>query len=102
MSESPSPAIDSGTLDPVARLIVLIAIVILMAIYGVNLPLTQSLWLDETVSAWLASSDWRDCFRRAATYQAQSPLYFLLFKAAPWREASERPPLPEKKRIVDY
>jgi hypothetical protein len=38
----------------------------------------STLWLDETLTAWITSSDLRTCFDRAWHYQGQSPLYFVL------------------------
>ena len=38
----------------------------------------STLWLDETLTAWITSSDLRACFNRAWDYQGQSPLYFVL------------------------
>jgi hypothetical protein len=38
----------------------------------------STLWLDETLTAWITNGDLRTCFNRAWDYQGQSPLYFVL------------------------
>ena len=38
----------------------------------------STLWLDETLTSWITSSDLRTCFDRAWNYQGQSPLFFVL------------------------
>ena len=37
-----------------------------------------SLWLDETLTAWVTSGDLQTCWRRAWDFQGQSPLFFVL------------------------
>jgi len=39
---------------------------------------SSTLWLDETLTAWITSGDLRTCFDRAWHYQGQSPLFFVL------------------------
>lgn len=39
---------------------------------------SSTLWLDETLTSWITSSDLRTCFDRAWNYQGQSPLFFVL------------------------
>lgn len=43
---------------------------------------SSSFWLDETLSAWLASLPFPDLFGNAVTYQGQSPLYYALLRTA--------------------
>lgn len=50
----------------------------LMALFLVRAPLTASLWLDETISAWIVQGSVDDVMRRSMLYQGQSPLYYLL------------------------
>jgi hypothetical protein len=38
----------------------------------------SSLWLDETITAWVTSGDLPTCIHRAWNFQGQSPLYFML------------------------
>lgn len=40
-------------------------------------PLSSSLWLDETITYWIASADISTIFQRVFQYQGQSPLYFI-------------------------
>ncbi len=39
---------------------------------------SSTLWLDETLTAWITSGDLQTGFDRAWNYQGQSPLYFVL------------------------
>jgi hypothetical protein len=80
---------DRICIDQISRLIVKIAICLLLILVSLRVPIFRSLWLDETVTAWVVSSDWSETWRRATIYQAQSPLYFMLIKAWPWRGESE-------------
>jgi len=73
-------------LDPLTRRCLTIAIFLIGFTSFRNLPLSRSLWLDETVTAWVISDTWGEAWTRAATFQAQSPLYFLLVKAWPWTD----------------
>lgn len=43
-----------------------------------SFPLTSSLWLDESVSSWIVSSDFGTLLTRVRDYQGQSPLYFIV------------------------
>lgn len=49
----------------------------LLFVVLIKAPLTESLWVDEAISAWIISGD---PFIRAIETQGQSPLYFLLLK----------------------
>ena len=40
--------------------------------------LSQSFWLDETISAWITRSSVRDAFDLTLRFQGQSPLYYVL------------------------
>lgn len=40
--------------------------------------LTESLWLDECVSAWVASGTLQDAITRSWNFQGQSPLYYVI------------------------
>ena len=40
--------------------------------------LQESLWLDETITAWVTSESLSEAFGRAQQYQGQSPLYYVL------------------------
>lgn len=75
--------------DRLTRWIVFSGLLLIFCCLAIRTPLYSSLWLDETVTVWVASAEWPEAWRRAVTYQAQSPLYFMLFKAWPWRESSE-------------
>lgn len=41
-----------------------------------KLPLYSSLWLDETLTYWIASGSAADAWRRAIQFQGQSPFYY--------------------------
>ena len=56
----------------------LIGVVILVVRSILNFG--ESLWLDETIAAWIAKDGFKDVFVRATGFQGQSPFYFL----APW------------------
>ncbi|MFM1846794.1 MAG: hypothetical protein RL417_268 [Pseudomonadota bacterium] len=43
-------------------------------------PLHESLWLDETLSVWVALGSFQEVIERAFLFQGQSPLYFLILK----------------------
>ena len=58
----------------------LVSVFALFFIILAKSPFSESLWLDETVSAWVISGNYIDVIRRAWDFQAQSPLYFLLLK----------------------
>lgn len=45
---------------------------------GFTLPLNASLWLDETLSAWVSNASLAETLQRAYTYQGQPPFYFSL------------------------
>ena len=42
----------------------------------------RSLWLDEAISYWAASGTLKDLYSRIMEYQGQSPLFFILVRAA--------------------
>lgn len=44
---------------------------------------TESFWLDETITAWLAGSPWNEITERVLRFQGQSPLYYVLLHG--WR-----------------
>jgi len=70
--------------DRLTRKLLVIAICCIGALTLVTVPLVRSLWLDETVTTWVISGDWIQAWHRAVTFQAQSPLYFLLIKMWPF------------------
>lgn len=55
----------------------LIPLVLLVGIFFAFNP-TESFWLDETITAWIAASPWNEISNRVFAYQAQSPLYYWL------------------------
>lgn len=57
-------------------LLIGVAILVLRSLYVCG----ESLWLDETIAAWIAKDGFQDVFIRATGFQGQSPFYFL----APW------------------
>lgn len=75
--------------DGITLWILRVGVILIAACLALRTPIHSSLWLDETVTAWVASASWSAAWQRAVMYQAQSPLYFMLFKAWPWRESSE-------------
>jgi uncharacterized membrane protein len=52
--------------------------VITAAVFILRAPLTASLWLDETLSAWIVMGSVDDVWHRSISFQGQSPLYYLL------------------------
>jgi hypothetical protein len=48
----------------------------LIAVAIEQLPLRSSLWLDETLTFWIVSGSFEDVWRRAISFQGQSPLYY--------------------------
>jgi uncharacterized membrane protein len=58
-----------------------LALVLLCIIVCTKEPLYASLWLDETVTAWIIKGSFYEVLCKAFEYQAQSPLYFLLLKS---------------------
>ena len=56
-------------------LAVLMFAAVSIALYW-GLPLSSSLWLDETITAWIARAPLEILLERVAAYQGQSPLYF--------------------------
>jgi len=50
-------------------------------------PLHESLWLDETLSVWVALGSFQEVIERAFLFQGQSPLYFLILKEFVGEEA---------------
>jgi hypothetical protein len=61
------------------RLFILIGFaILLLEIFVLRAPLQASLWLDETLSIWVAVGSLAQVVDRALTYQGQSPLYFML------------------------
>ena len=57
-------------------LLIGVAVLVLRSILNFG----ESLWLDETIAAWIAKDGFQDVFGRATGFQGQSPFYFL----APW------------------
>ena len=43
-----------------------------------NTPLTTSLWLDESITAWVTSGSYSDLLHRTWVYECKSPLYFTI------------------------
>lgn len=72
--------IGNTNLEGVASLRWIDAIIACVIIYVAldNLPLHSSLWLDETLTYWIASGSLEDAWRRAIQFQGQSPLYYLI------------------------
>lgn len=50
----------------------------LIAVAIETLPLRSSLWLDETLTYWIASGSIEDVWRRSLSFQGQSPLYYVI------------------------
>lgn len=59
-------------------------VIALILIQLFRAPLFGSLWLDETLSAWVTDSSFGDAFNRSIAFQAQSPLYLLFLWC--WRQ----------------
>lgn len=72
------PVTDSAP-ERSVRILVGVALVLLV-VFGLRVPLGASLWLDETLSVWVASGSWEETIARAVAHQGQSPLYFLLLR----------------------
>lgn len=51
---------------------------VLLVVIAVRSFLRESLWLDETITAWIVRDGWREVIERATTFQGQSPLYYLV------------------------
>ena len=62
------------------KYIIIGLIALLLALVIVKSPISQSLWLDETITIWTASGTTSEAISKALTYQGQSPLYFLIVK----------------------
>ena len=62
---------------------------LLLVIFFLRAPLTGSLWLDETISAWLVNGSAADAIRRVTVYQGQSPFYYLLLWGLSSPDSSE-------------
>lgn len=56
----------------------IIGFILLLSVILLRAPLTQSFWLDETVTFWVTSETLDDTIHRSIEYQGQSPLYFVL------------------------
>ena len=56
------------------------ALCLLTATVAWKLPIAQSLWLDETLTAWVIQNGFLETIERSVYYQVQSPFYFLLVK----------------------
>jgi len=52
--------------------------ILLLEVFVLRAPLQASLWLDETLSVWVAAGSIEQVIDRAIAYQGQSPLYFLI------------------------
>jgi hypothetical protein len=50
---------------------------LLLALLVMRGFLSESFWLDETISAWIVGGTPKEAFERAFRYQGQSPLYYL-------------------------
>jgi hypothetical protein len=70
--------------DRLTRNFLIVVICCIGVVTAGTVPLVRSLWLDETVTTWVISGDWIQAWHRALTFQAQSPLYFLLIKMWPF------------------
>jgi uncharacterized membrane protein len=73
--EEPVPEGNASTFLHYALLLIFAALCLLRS------PISQSLWLDESISLWLTRHSWLELWPVAAQYQGQSPLYFYLLKA---------------------
>lgn len=49
-----------------------------LQVFLLRAPLHDSLWLDETLSVWVAAGSVHETIARAVEYQGQSPFYFLI------------------------
>jgi uncharacterized membrane protein len=56
----------------------IVGVFILLLIFFVRAPLSESYWLDETITAWIVDRDALLTLFRSGTFQGQSPFYFLL------------------------
>jgi uncharacterized membrane protein len=57
-------------------LVILLLANFLSLIFGYHL--STSLWLDETITAWIIDSSLTEVWSRSINFQAQSPLYYIL------------------------
>ena len=72
---SMQPQTTSNTSElTLARLLVLTTLAVILF----RSFLLRSLWLDETITAWVTSGTLEQVWNRAVTFQGQSPLYYLL------------------------
>lgn len=60
------------------EIIVGAAVCLLLALFCLRAPFTESFWLDETISAWIVSGTLEDAVRRSISFQGQSPFYYSL------------------------
>jgi uncharacterized membrane protein len=56
-----------------------LGVILILSVIWLRVPIYQSLWLDETVTLWITSASFTETLNRSWSFQAQSPLYFLLF-----------------------
>jgi hypothetical protein len=52
--------------------------VLIVVVFFLRAPLTESFWLDETLSAWVVMAGAEEVWNRTIAFQGQSPLYYLL------------------------
>ena len=83
--ESSSSSYSSTTRSPLAAFQTPALITLLVAAIALQLwriwesgVITSSLWLDETVTAWVVSAGPWEVIERSLSFQGQSPLFFLL------------------------
>ncbi len=55
-----------------------ISFLLLLIIVLLKLPLTGSLWLDESITAWITKDHILAAIERATDFQGQSPLFFMI------------------------
>jgi len=58
----------------IALIVSLLALGVLVRLFGI----TRSLWLDEFGTLWVVESGLHETFRRALTFQGQSPFYYAI------------------------
>lgn len=52
--------------------------ILIVAAFLVNAPLSDSFWLDETLTLWIVKDTLKDLWFRASTFQGQTPFFYLV------------------------
>lgn len=63
---------------PLALTVVVGAVLLVWGVFLVRAPLSESFWLDETITAWIVKDSLREVWSRSIQFQGQSPLYYML------------------------